>query len=142
MRKAAVIVIILAAALLLSLKNMKAPLETAVNGADRIELAPTWPLNEPAFFEIQGKATVEELIEAIDIAEWRSFSRCMCFGDAAIRFYKGDELLATLGYAHGESLKWPDGPWRGDAALTWNSQAKLRLWFRNQGYDGFDDGGK
>jgi hypothetical protein len=131
------IVIFLIVALLVGGQFMgarKGPLLKAVAGADRLELAPVHPTGQPCFFKITGAPQIEELLGLIEIDPLRSRGHCMCRGDTALRFYKGDELLVTIALAHGDHLKWPGGPWTTDGVLKPRSQIAIARWFKEKGY--------
>ncbi len=120
-------------------KDWRGPLAKAVAGADRLELVPVQSKDQAAVFKVTGKQKVQELIGLVEIDAWRSLGHCMCWGDMEFRFYKGDTLLVSIAYAHGERLKWRGGPWSGDAVLTAKCQLALPRWFQEQGYSGFED---
>ena len=84
--------------------------------------------------EVIGRGRVRELLAAIQIDPSESGKICACRGDELIHFYNGSDHLLTLSHHHGKSLRWPDGPWTADGALTADSQLSLPAWFRNNGY--------
>lgn len=83
--------------------------------------------DERVLFEESNSDRIAELIRSIEVDEWNSGSYCHCCGDPSIEFYNGDELVVTLGYHHGRSLRWREG-WSGDALLTESSANKLAAW--------------
>lgn len=123
----------------------KKELQAAVAEADRLTVEPSPGVKlskgkdgtkptRPIYFEINGKENVATLISLIEIDEARSGSHCKCYGRKAFHFYRGDELLVRLGYAHFHSLKWINGNWEGDALLTTECQVALPMWFKEKGF--------
>ncbi len=108
-------------------------LESAVHGADRLLVSRAFfpgrnPLKDDT--EISGADAVAEFLGLIDIDEKRTIPAmvCKCFGDVLIEFRRGDQELARIGYAHGNSLKWFKGNWSGDSTLTQESAAAIASW--------------
>ena len=58
----------------------------------------------------------------------------MCCGNPTFEFYRGDELVAAIGFHHGQSIRWDNGLWPGDAALTGRSAEYLVEWLDRHGY--------
>jgi hypothetical protein len=56
----------------------------------------------------------------------------MCCGTPSFEFFKGEELVATLGFHHGQSMRWP-GVWPADGALTSTSADYLVTWLAEHG---------
>ena len=83
--------------------------------------------SEQTLFESADRLVFEALIAAIEVNEAASGFECMCCGDPSLEFYDGDTLLLTLGFHHGESLRWVAG-WPGDASLTETSAGFLVKW--------------
>lgn len=81
--------------------------------------------------EEADSAKVRELIESIAVEPGESGFHCMCCGEPTLEIYKGKELIASLGYHHGQSLRWAD--WPGDAMLTEASADGLADWLAAHG---------
>jgi hypothetical protein len=113
-------------------------LAKAVAGADRIRVRSGGTCHrdidsERTLFEETEHAKIEDVIRAIQIDTMRSsWQRCRCCGDPSIEFYRGGELIVTLGFHHGTNLRWREG-WRGDGLLTDESAAALRAWLVEHG---------
>lgn len=61
-----------------------------------------------------------------------TFGHCMCCGDPHVELYAGGQLVATLGYHHGLSIRW--SAWKSDAFLK---EPELLLdWLSAHGVDG------
>jgi len=87
--------------------------------------------NEKTLFEISDKDAIAELVRHIEIKE--SGFQCMCCGDPTMEFYRGSELVASVGLHHGQSIRWPEGNWPGDGMLTWKSRIYLFSWMDAHG---------
>jgi hypothetical protein len=61
-----------------------------------------------------------------------TFGHCMCCGNPHMELYAGDFLTATIGYHHGESIRWR--AWNDDAVLK--EQDRLLDWMSAHGVDG------
>jgi hypothetical protein len=91
---------------------------------------------EKTLWELSDAAKIRELAALIAIDEKQSGFHCMCCGDPSFEFYQGDRLIATLGFHHGRSLRWP-GRWPGDGMLTPQAQDRLPKWFAENGFNAF-----
>jgi hypothetical protein len=65
----------------------------------------------------------------------RSF-HCMCCGNPTLIFHAGDRVAATIGFHHGRSIRWADGPWTSDALLDGAGAAALAAWLATVGAPG------
>jgi Leucine-rich repeat (LRR) protein len=90
---------------------------------------------ESTLFETQDVAEINQLLGGIQIVEDRSGFHCMCCGDPSLEFFEGDKLLLTLGFHHGQGLRWVDG-WPGDAALSPESAAFIVDWLARRNVRG------
>jgi hypothetical protein len=109
-------------------------LARALVGADRIRVRSGGidaHLNR-TLFEETDPAKIKEVIDSIRIDPGNSGHHCMCEGDPIIDFYRGGELVVTLSYHHGKSLRWQEG-WRGDGAMTADSAAAMNDWLNRHG---------
>ena len=84
-----------------------------------------WRSNEPA--------EVRRFLSLIGIKDRQSGSHCMCCGSATVELYRGEVLAMTVGMHHGQSLRWADGPWPGDAILTEDAATTLADWLAERG---------
>ncbi len=89
---------------------------------------------ERTLFEIRDGAEVAALRESIEVDEDRSGVECMCCGEPTFEFFHGDEMIATIGFHHGQLLRW-DG-WPGDAVLTPASARALAATLKAHGVSG------
>ncbi|HEV2947384.1 MAG TPA: hypothetical protein VGX70_08405, partial [Gemmataceae bacterium] len=114
----------------------KIHLAAASEGVDRLVVEPLLMSDDKKLssFEIKGADKIKSLIELIEIDAAHSGYSCNCDGDHRFRFYKGDMLVLTLHYLHGNALRWPEGKWKGDALLTEATQEAMPLWFRKRGF--------
>ncbi len=55
----------------------------------------------------------------------------MCCGEPSFELYQGDKLVLTLGFHHGQAIRWPEG-WPGDGALTRDSASKIKAWLEER----------
>ncbi len=76
------------------------------------------PEDGKTLFEIKEADKVKNIISRIIIEPSKSDFHCMCCGDPSFEFYKGDDLVVTLGFHHGSGLRWMGGEWPGDGLLT------------------------
>lgn len=109
-------------------------LERAICGADRLVISREFVSPRRDFergLEINGAGiAVAEIISMIEIDGWRTIPGmvCRCYGDVQIEFRRGDEKLARIAFGHGQSLKWHNGSWFGDATLTQASASAIGSW--------------
>lgn len=63
------------------------------------------PSEEQQLFEEKDASQIQSLIQAIHIdpPENGSIVSCNCCGNPSIEFYRGEELIVTLGCQHGET---------------------------------------
>jgi hypothetical protein len=89
--------------------------------------------SERTLFEETDPAKIAEVIRSIRIVDtgWTR-SHCMCCGNPSIEFYRGQELVVTLGYHHGRSVRWREG-WHGDGRMTPDSAATMNAWLVSHG---------
>jgi len=91
--------------------------------------------NEKTLYETEDKAVIEQAIAGIAIDEAESGFHCMCCGEPSLEFYQGDKLILTLGFHHGQSLRWVGG-WPGDGSLTSESARFLVKWLADHKVEG------
>lgn len=119
-------------------QSWEMPLKQALSDCNRISVRSGGTCHrskkeEKILFAVTQKSDIKQLIESIKIDEARSGFQCMCCGNPTIEFYKGKSLLVMLGYHHGQSLRWSDGKWKGDALLTQESAEHLAKWLSDNG---------
>ena len=61
---------------------------------------------------------------------------CACGGGPFLEFYRHGELVLILGNQHGEGVRWPQGPWLGDAGFTPEAQKVYLAWLDAHGVHG------
>jgi hypothetical protein len=93
------------------------------------------PDAEKVLADHRGVAKVAEFLAALEVAEEASGFHCMCCGNPTIEIYRGEVLVASLGFHHGKSLRWPGG-WPGDGKLTAKSGDRLIEWLAANGAPG------
>jgi hypothetical protein len=59
----------------------------------------------------------------------------MCCGDPTFEFFGGETLIVTLGFHHGQSLRWPGG-WPGDGVLAEGRGDRIADWLAERGVTG------
>ena len=91
---------------------------------------------EKTIYETQEAALIAEVAAHFQVADSSSGGHCMCCGDPTFEFYRSGELVATLGFHHGRSLRWADGVWPGDGMLLNDSARFLIDWLASHGYRG------
>lgn len=114
-------------------------LRQAVAGATRLRVRSGGTCHrdrseEKTLWELADAAKIRELAALIKIDEEGSGFHCSCCGDPSFEFYQGDRLIATLGFHHGRSFRWPDR-WPGDGLLTRETQESLPRWLVKNGFD-------
>lgn len=116
-------------------------LQKAASGATRLRVRSGGvchrdPKQEKTLFDSNKPKEIEEFVQGIKINESESGFHCMCCGEPTIEIYKGGELAVVLGYHHGRSLRWADGPWSGDGLLTEQSSDFMISWLAEHGVAG------
>lgn len=112
----------------------------AVSGTTRIRVRTggtchTDPTREKTIFEVSDAEGVKQFIAAVKLDEARSNFHCMCCGSPTFELYKDKELLLSLGFHHGRSLRWPGG-WPGDGLLIDASGGWFCDWLADHGIKG------
>jgi hypothetical protein len=113
-----------------SLAGWEEPFRRAVRSCDRVRVRSGGtchrnPAEEKTLFEVTKPGRIRALVRGIEIDEAQSGFGCMCCGWPTFEFYRGEKLLAMVGFHHGRSLRWEGGAWKGDAALTGESALLL-----------------
>ncbi|MCU0726267.1 MAG: hypothetical protein MUE73_10825 [Planctomycetes bacterium] len=135
-----------AAAVLLSLAlpalaGREDVLRRAVQGCDRVRVRSGGTCHrdeagEKTLAEVTKLTDILALLRGIGIDEAASGGGCFCCGDPTFEFYRGEKLLAMVGWHHGEALRWEGGTWSGDGALTSKSAEFLCRWLAEHGVEG------
>lgn len=86
--------------------------------------------------EVVGAEKVEEFFRIVRFKPALLPWHCMCFGEAHLRFYRGSDLLLTLSFHHGESLRVHDEKWRSNRNMELTDQSRLAMarWLEQNGY--------
>jgi hypothetical protein len=92
------------------------------------------PSTERTIFEVNDPAVIRDFVAKLEVDEAKSGFHCMCCGSPSLELYDGARLLATLGFHHGRSLRWPQR-WPGDALLTARSAEHLVQFLGKHGFD-------
>ena len=139
-------------------------LNTALRTADRVQIFTTdtsLPIREKEFggdlpytpkelFEIEGGQTAAGLISKMKIVptEHPGFFAidlntgsfiCLCGGEFEMRFWEGENHLASISFHHLESLRWLDGPWSGNAVLEEGAGEEIVGFLRESGFTDIGD---
>jgi hypothetical protein len=118
--------------------GLKAGIRSRIAEADRVAIDPTivaaW-YKGPAI-QLSGKDKVAEVLGLINFESSYFSWHCMCIGDVALRFYRGDQELIALTFHHGESLRVLDANWAHNTNLnlTPESRTALANWLTRNGY--------
>jgi hypothetical protein len=120
---------------------------TAARGADRVVITPTDMVTcsapDTPSTELQGEEQVLDLLNQIEVVPpekvWGGLGekgfRCMCDGDFHLDAYRGDTLLVSIGYQHGENIRWRNDRSSGsDRKLTGTSRSAVPAWLEAHGY--------
>lgn len=92
--------------------------------------------SEKTLVEVDDRESIDDLLKGLEINDEQSGFHCMCCGEPTIELYRDHELVASLGFHHGHSLRWPGGLWPGDAAMTEASSRHLCEFLAKHGHDG------
>lgn len=116
-------------------------LRESLAGADRLRVRSGGtchrdPSEERTLFEIEDRVAVQAIVARIGLLESGGGGHCMCCGEPTLEFRRGDELVVALGFHHGVSVRWAEGPWPSDARLTRASALSLCEFLAEHGVDG------
>jgi hypothetical protein len=116
-------------------------LRRAVQGCDRIRVRSGGTCHrdvesEKTLVDSRDRSVIRALVVAIEIDDARSGGGCMCCGEPTFEFYRGEKLLAMVGFHHGQALRWDGGEWEGDGALTPESAERICRWLAARGVKG------
>jgi hypothetical protein len=113
-------------------------LTDALKGVDRVRVRTGGTCHrdiarEKTLFEEKRPAEIAGLVTNLNIDEKKSGFHCMCCGQPSFEFYNRNELVVTLGFHHGRSVRWPE-VWPSDGALTPASAEFLCAWLSDRGF--------
>jgi hypothetical protein len=96
-------------------------LQTLMAGADRILIKESGvreckAIKDVVVLSIVNPADINTFSDLLEIHEPKQWFHCMCYGDYAVEFYAGQQLLATISLHHGASMRYDK--WYGDAELS------------------------
>ena len=114
----------------------KGQLVEALQQADRIVVKPgdqTGP-DAPVLWQTSGRKQIDGFLNALEIEDAKSGMIDGCGGDPHFYFSAGDSVVAVISWHHGQTIRWRDGKWRGDALLAARSQRELPAWLARQGF--------
>lgn len=92
--------------------------------------------DEKTIFDSKIATEVSELAGRFQVTEENSGGHCMCCGNPTFEFYRGDTLIAMLGFHHGRTIRWADGNWPGDGMMEAGNAAFLIDWLDQRGFNG------
>ncbi|RBP39662.1 hypothetical protein DES53_10989 [Roseimicrobium gellanilyticum] len=84
--------------------------------------------------ETRDVLEIQELAKNFAVSEVINYGHCNCLGDLTFECYKGEELVAVIGFHHGRSIRWLGGTWPSDGILTGSSAHHLTGWLAKHGY--------
>ena len=114
-------------------------LQTALKGADKLEITETLPgAKEGATFQLNNPKAIGKLIKSFDFIEEESGIPHASMGDCRAHFFRSNKKIVTLWFHHSLGLSWP-GKWIGESVFTPASQKAWRDWFKNHGEPRFHD---
>lgn len=129
----------LATALVLRPDPWTKELQAAARGATRLRLRTGGtchrrPDTERVLVESTDSAEIDSIVRRLRVSAWRSWTRCMCCGDATIEIYRGDTCAVQLSVHHGKTIRWPDH-WSADGVMTADSARFVVDWLSENGLD-------
>ncbi|MEX0289349.1 MAG: hypothetical protein AB3N14_09590 [Flavobacteriaceae bacterium] len=102
--------------------------------------------SEAVLYENRNPEEVREFISLfiledpeVETSFWKLDSEyigemCLCRGTVEFKFYQGTEILGSISFHHGETIRWSDRSWYTDAYLTKNSVEGIFLWLSSHGF--------
>lgn len=73
-------------------------------------------MSDEILLTVSDAARIAEFLRLLQIDEAQIGFHCMCLGTYALEIYDQNEILATIGMHHGQSIRWES--WNSDAALA------------------------
>jgi len=122
-------------------EDWTAPLHGALQDATRLRVRSggtchRQPDEEKALLDLRDQKQIAEVVQGIQMNPNASGFHCMCCGNPTLEFYRDGTLIVSLGFHHGQSLRWPDGKWAGDGLLAKGSADFLIKWLADHGVPG------
>lgn len=126
------------------LSGYRDSLAAVVNGATRLRVRSGGTCHrqedaEETLVEIEDRGEIEKLLGLLVFEESAAPFHCMCCGNPSFEFYDGERLVATLGFHHGQGMRWESGPWPGDVLLDNGKAIALCDWLEQRGVKGAGD---
>lgn len=120
-------------------RSMNAVLASVLRSADRLKvrtggLCHRRSETEVIFHDTQDPRIIAELAAHLEVSDSKDGFHCMCCGEPTFEFYRGGELVATISYHHGKSIRWGGGEWPADGVLTDRAAAFLQDWLIRHGH--------
>lgn len=117
-----------------------AALKEALEKADRVRVRSGGTCHrnadgEKTLADVKEAGEIRALVERLKVDESGSGFHCMCCGEPSFEFYRGAELTATLGFHHGQSMRWSGG-WPGDGLMTPECADFVVEWLDQRGVRG------
>ncbi|MEE9367275.1 MAG: hypothetical protein V3V05_00270 [Pontiella sp.] len=92
---------------------------------------------QKTLLETDDVESINTLIRHIQINDAESGFHCMCCGTPTFEFYKDEQIVVSLGFHHGQSLRWAiNSQWTSDARLTEKSAEYLIHWLADRNVKG------
>lgn len=120
-------------------RSLNAVLAPVLKSADRLKVR-TGGLchrredREVTFHDTRDLRIIAELAAHLEVSDSKDGFHCMCCGEPVFEFYRGDELVAAIGFHHGKSIRWRGGEWPSDGVLTDRAAAYLQDWLARHGH--------
>ncbi|QIF05549.1 hypothetical protein [Roseimicrobium sp. ORNL1] len=120
-------------------KSMNEDLAEVLDGVDRICAKSIGvdirnPEEVQTLRDTRDLTEVRELLKHFSVDETKNHGQCSCLGNVVFALYKGEDLVAVIGYHHGSALRWHYGTWPSDGILTGDSARYLAGWLAKYGY--------
>jgi len=93
------------------------------------------PIAEKSIVELKTPEEIAQFFGMLELNEAKSGQQCPCCGGPTFECFVGNEMKLVLVYHHGQLLRWANGPWPGDAAITEACGKALAAWLSKQGFD-------
>lgn len=113
-----------------------AQLAAALASADRVEVVSlSAAADAPPLHVSRGPDVATEFLAEIQVDDLWSDFRCECGHGQAIRFFRGDQPVVQLEIRRHQTMRWPGGPWTGDAQIVHPGDGRYARWFQRIGGD-------
>lgn len=91
---------------------------------------------EQVLWSSDDRRQVDLFLATLDFDDRHSGHHCMCCGSTTVELHRAGGVVASFGMHHGLSVRWLEGPWPGDAALTTASRDLVADWLNERGDKG------